>query len=69
MAEPVLSVLGDTAVPLQDVFKGKVAWKGSAKLPAAFVSSCALVFLSWQAGTGWTAPSAVPVAPGALAVT
>lgn len=41
------------------------AWPNSLLL----VSSRALVFSSWQAGTGWTAPSAVPVAPGASAAT
>lgn len=54
---------------LEDASKGKVAGKGLARCPAAFVSSRALAFLSWQAGTGWTVPSAVPVARGALAVT
>ena len=36
---------------------------------AAFVCSRALALLSWQAGTGWTAPSAAPVVHGALAAT
>lgn len=68
-ASAVCSGAGDTAVHLQDVSKGKGGWERLGKLPAAFVSSRALVFLSWQAGMGWSAPSAVPVAHGALAVT
>lgn len=49
--------------------KASMAWKDSAECPAAFVCSHALALLLWQAGMGWTAPSAVPAARGASAVT
>lgn len=55
-------------LPTSKMFlRGSVAGRG---WPApCCLCSRALALLSWQAGTGWTAPSAAPAAHGALAAT
>lgn len=73
MAEPVLSaavaVAGRHCVHLQGVSKEKHVLERLSKAPCCLCSLTCSGVLVAQAGTGWTAPSDVPVAHGALAVT
>lgn len=68
MAGPWLSVLGTLLCP-SNMSKGKRGLQRLVHTPCCLCLLHALAFLSWQAGTGWTAPSAVPAVRGASAVT
>lgn len=60
--------LGSAVMHLQDVCTGRRGLEGLSEAPGCLCFLTRSVILVMQAGTGWTVPSAAPVAHGALAV-
>lgn len=61
--------LGSALMHLQAVCTGRRGLEGLSEAPCCLCFFTRSVVLVMQAGTGWTVPSAAPVAHGALAVT
>lgn len=59
---------GSAVMHFQDVCTGRCGLEGLGEAPCCLCFLTHSVVLITQAGTGWTVPSAAPVAHGALAV-